>query len=269
MKTGRLEFILHLVCWSLYTFIAMYGRGQYWNAMEQANIVMAFVSFPVAFFIHAFYVFPRFFKQQKWAWYGMLLLAGYVSLETIRAVWIASDPNMPDFQQVFMGEHDVLPPVFFGYLFSFVYASVKNGSKQNTEIEQLKKANFEAGKTVSETPEKTEAAQNPVATNDFFFVQTGNAKKRIAFNDILYISGEGNYVYYITAAEKVLVRKSIREVLQTLPVSDFIQIHRSFVVALRRIEKVQDNHVYIAGERIPVSSTYRELFLQTIESLQR
>ncbi len=267
MKTGRLEFVIHLLCWSLYTFIAMYGRGQYWNAMEQANIVMAFVSLPVAFFFHAFYVFPRFFKQQKWGWYGMLLLAGYVCLETIRAVWIASDPNMPDFQQVFMGKHDVLTPVFFGYLFSFVYASVKNWIKQNKEIEQLKKANIAAEQAVSETPEKTEPVQNPAAPNDFFFVQTGNAKKRLAFNDILYISGEGNYVYYITATEKVLVRKSIREVLQTLPVSDFIQIHRSFVVALRRIEKVQDNHVYIAGERIPVSSTYREVFLQTINAL--
>ena len=267
MKTGRLEFVIHLLCWSLYTFIAVYGRGQYWNAMEQANIVMAFVSLPVAFFFHAFYVFPHFFKQQKWGWYGMLLLAGYVCLETIRAVWIASDPNMPDFQQVFMGKHDVLTPVFFGYLFSFVYASVKNWIKQNKEIEQLKKANIAAEQAVSETPEKTEPVQNPAAPNDFFFVQTGNAKKRLAFNDILYISGEGNYVYYITATEKVLVRKSIREVLQTLPVSDFIQIHRSFVVALRRIEKVQDNHVYIAGERIPVSSTYREVFLQTIDAL--
>ena len=270
MKSGRLELIIHAVCWSMYTILAVYGRGSYWDEMAQASMVMAFVSFPVAFWLNTSCLYPLYFNRKKWAWYIFSLLLVYLCLETIRALWVAADPDSPGFRYAWMGAHDVLTPVFFGYIFSFVYVSAKNWSVQNKEIERLKKESTEVQPAMAGLAGTLPvASESPATPNDFFFVQTGNARKRIAINDLLYISGEGNYVYYVTAAEKILVRKSIREVSQTLPASNFIQIHRSYIVALARIEKILDNHVYITGERLPIGSTYREPFFQTIESLQR
>lgn len=109
---------------------------------------------------------------------------------------------------------------------------------------------------------------NPEKTSDFFFVNTGNQKKRFFYDEIKYIEGEGNYVCYYLKNEKTLVRSSIRETIKILPDSAFIQIHRSFIVSLKWIEKIEDNHVHVADKSIPISATYKESFTKRIDELK-
>lgn len=104
------------------------------------------------------------------------------------------------------------------------------------------------------------------APADFFFVNAGNQKKRISFSDILYVQGEGNYISYVTAAEKILVRATLVEAANILPSPMFVQIHRSYIIAVRHIEKIEDNHVHINGVAIAIGSTFREKFLKVIDS---
>lgn len=104
---------------------------------------------------------------------------------------------------------------------------------------------------------------------EFFFVNTGNQRQRIFYKEITHIKGEGNYVTYYTVKGKILVRASISETAAQLPASMFIQIHRSTIVALQWIEKIEDQHVYIEKERLPVSATYREKFMDVVNSLQK
>lgn len=99
---------------------------------------------------------------------------------------------------------------------------------------------------------------------NFIFVTSGTQKKRVIIDEILYIEGEGNYVKYVTADEKIMVRSTIKNTLGALPKNLFVQIHRSYVVPFGRIEKVEDSHVYIADERIPVSSKFREEFMELL-----
>ncbi|MCB0265195.1 MAG: LytTR family transcriptional regulator, partial [Calditrichaeota bacterium] len=114
------------------------------------------------------------------------------------------------------------------------------------------------------TKAKTRLSPQPIAGSDFFFVNTGSQKRRLVYNEICYIEGEGNYVKYVTKTESVLVRASIRETLAQLPESLFVQIHRSFIVSLQYIDKIEDNHVYIANKMIPVGATWRDAFLKRI-----
>lgn len=99
---------------------------------------------------------------------------------------------------------------------------------------------------------------------EYFFISTGNQKKRLFYKEVLYIQAEGNYVMYHTANDKTLVRTSISETLELLPKSMFIQIHRSTIVSLHCIDKVEDNHVHIQGKKHQISSTYRDAFLLLI-----
>lgn len=107
------------------------------------------------------------------------------------------------------------------------------------------------------------AGQTPA---DFFFVNAGNQKKRISFSDILYVQGEGNYISYVTAAEKILVRATLAEAANILPSPMFVQIHRSYIIAVRHIEKIEDNHVHMNGVAIAIGSTFKEKFLKVIDS---
>jgi two-component system LytT family response regulator len=104
---------------------------------------------------------------------------------------------------------------------------------------------------------------------EFFFVNTGNQRQRIFYKEITHVKGEGNYVTYYTAKGKILVRASMSETAAQLPASMFIQIHRSTIVALQWIEKIEDQHVYIGKERLPVSATYRDKFMDVVNSLQK
>ena len=104
---------------------------------------------------------------------------------------------------------------------------------------------------------------------EFFFVNTGNQRQRIFYKEITHIKGDGNYVTYYTAKGKILVRASMSETAAQLPASMFIQIHRSTIVALQWIEKIEDQHVYIEKERLPVSATYRDKFMDVVNSLQK
>ncbi len=99
---------------------------------------------------------------------------------------------------------------------------------------------------------------------DYFFVSTGNQKKRLLYKDILYVQGEGNYVMYHTLTDRTMVRASISETVELLPRNKFIQIHRSTIVSMHCIDKVEDNHVHIQGKKHQISSTYRDAFLMLI-----
>ena len=102
--------------------------------------------------------------------------------------------------------------------------------------------------------------------SDFFFVNTGNQKRRIAYADIIYVEGEGNYVNYALPSATVLVRSSVKETLKVLSPPQFSQIHRSYIVALKWIEKIEDNHVYLPGKRIPIGAKYRDAFLKMLHT---
>lgn len=124
---------------------------------------------------------------------------------------------------------------------------------------QLLAAVTKAAKRLSESSQQD---------SDYFFVHTGNQKKRLIYNDVLMVEAEGNYVVYRAGRENVLVRSSITETLAALPQSRFVQIHRSTIVSLRHIDKVEDNHVFIGTERRSISATYRTSFYDRLKSLQ-
>lgn len=104
---------------------------------------------------------------------------------------------------------------------------------------------------------------------DFFFVNTGNQRMRLFYIEISHVQSEGNYVTYFTRTDKILVRASLSQTIGLLPAAMFVQIHRSFIVSLQWIEKIEDNHVFVAGHKIAISTTYREKFMARINSLQR
>ena len=110
-------------------------------------------------------------------------------------------------------------------------------------------------------------ASRATASKDFFFINTGKQKQRVVFDELLYVEGEGNYVRYVTKTAQYLVRSSIKATLALLPSARFVQIHRSYIVALQWIDKIEDNHVHIGSKKMAISATYREDFLRVIDSL--
>lgn len=98
---------------------------------------------------------------------------------------------------------------------------------------------------------------------DFLFVSTGTEVRKLWLNDILYIQSDGNYVTYHTGTEKILIRSSIKESLEHLP-NIFVQIHRSYIIALDKVLKIKNNHVFVGTTKISIGASFRQALMTRV-----
>lgn len=102
--------------------------------------------------------------------------------------------------------------------------------------------------------------------SDFLFVKDGYEQIKINFNEILYLEAAGNYVTFTLQDKKVLTRSTFLESLNLLPPKKFVRIHRSYVVAISKIEKVERHQVTINQKKIPVSGAFRKELHQALKA---
>jgi two-component system, LytTR family, response regulator len=93
---------------------------------------------------------------------------------------------------------------------------------------------------------------------NFIFLKTGYDEEKVFLDDIQYIEAEGNYMAYILPNKKLLCRQNISESISQLPANQFIRIHRSYIVALDKIQKITRQSVWVAGNEISVGASYEE-----------
>jgi len=101
---------------------------------------------------------------------------------------------------------------------------------------------------------------------DFIFIKTENRLEKITINDILYIEGMRDYVRIHTANKKIMTLQSFNELEQLLPSHLVCRVHKSYMVALNKIESIERSRIKIGDQLIPVSETYKDTFLQLINS---
>ncbi len=96
----------------------------------------------------------------------------------------------------------------------------------------------------------------------FIFLKTGYEEEKVMLKEILYVEAEGNYVSVVLSGKKLLSRQSMTEVSIQLPETEFIRIHRSFVIALDKIEKIGRQEIVIGGKSIPIGASYDEKLME-------
>lgn len=109
-----------------------------------------------------------------------------------------------------------------------------------------------------ETNHLYQQQKEPQYKRDFFFVKTEYKMQRVDFDQILYVEGMREYLKIHTQSERILVLQSFKELEESLPSDRFIRIHKSYLVAINKIEYLEKNRVKILDQLIPVSDTYKE-----------
>lgn len=98
--------------------------------------------------------------------------------------------------------------------------------------------------------------RNNAESSDHIYVKTGYEQVKLLFEDILYLEAAGNYVTFVTNDKKVLSRCTFAEMLNVVPQAKFQRVHRSFIVNVNKVDKVERHQVTIGAHRIPVSEAY-------------
>lgn len=103
--------------------------------------------------------------------------------------------------------------------------------------------------------------QNQIPEQQYLFIRADYSLIKILFSDILFIEGLDDYLkIHIQNQKTIVARMTLKALLQKLPVTEFVRVHRSFIVPISKIEKVRNKIVYINQEEIPVSASYETAF---------
>lgn len=128
----------------------------------------------------------------------------------------------------------------------------------------LKPISFERFlKAVNKVYDLVITATSPV-TQEYFFVKTTQKLEKLCFGDILFIEGVENYVAIRTTEGKVITHSTLRTILLNLPADRFVQVHKSFIVNIEKINSIEGNLLGIGKFKIPISRTFKEVALETI-----
>ncbi len=100
--------------------------------------------------------------------------------------------------------------------------------------------------------------RNASETTDHLYIKTGYEQIKVFYEDILYLEATGNYVTFATKDKSILSRSTFIEAINLLPPDKFVRVHRSFVVAVNKIDKVERHQVTINHKTIPLSEAFRQ-----------
>lgn len=91
----------------------------------------------------------------------------------------------------------------------------------------------------------------------FVFVKDNGMLKRISIDDILFLEAMGDYVKVHTPQKFHVVHATLKSIEEKLPASKFLRVHRSYIVAINKIDFIQEGTIAIGKTTIPVADTHK------------
>jgi DNA-binding LytR/AlgR family response regulator len=135
---------------------------------------------------------------------------------------------------------------------------VKGASKA---LEQMQKF------TEHSQPEKLERPANQ-GPSSFFFVKTETRIEKVNAAEVLYVEGMGDYWRIVTKSRRIMTLMNAKGIEEILHEPAFCRVHKSFFVAIDKIEFVERKQIKIGEILIPISDTYQKNFFDLIEKLK-
>jgi len=97
----------------------------------------------------------------------------------------------------------------------------------------------------------------PEANHPFLYVRSERKMVKILFSDILYIESLKDYIKIVTTGRTIITRQAISSLEEMLPKDSFIRIHRSYIVAINRIESFNGETIDIAKNELPIGRLFK------------
>lgn len=96
------------------------------------------------------------------------------------------------------------------------------------------------------------------------FVKDGYDWIRVNLSDVLYMQSDTNLLFIHERDRQLSTRMTIADMLATLPADQFIRVHKSYVVALRAIRKIERHQLTVGSVTIPLAGSYRDAVEQRL-----
>ncbi len=108
--------------------------------------------------------------------------------------------------------------------------------------------------------------RTPDAPPDFIFVKTENRLEKIMLSEIVYIEGMRDYRRIHTINKKIMTLQNFSDFEKAIPSGLVCRVHKSYMVALNKIESIERSRIKVADQLIPISETYKDVFFYLINN---
>jgi len=96
-------------------------------------------------------------------------------------------------------------------------------------------------------------------------LKEGRKQISLEIDQIHYLMSNGNYVEVITSGRRYVIREKLSALIEQISHSDFIQVHRRYVVNFANIKAVNSNRIWVSEFEIPISSTFKKSLQERID----
>lgn len=101
--------------------------------------------------------------------------------------------------------------------------------------------------------------RNSASVQTHLMVRADYKLLRIEYNDILLIEGLDDYIQiHLSNKSKVVTRLSMKNIIEKLPEKEFIRVHRSYIIPIKKVKSIQSKTIDIEEFVIPIGDTYKE-----------
>ena len=97
------------------------------------------------------------------------------------------------------------------------------------------------------------------------FIKDNKVIRKILLNEILWLESKGDYVKINTAEKQYIIHSTLKNMEERLPASEFVRIHRGFLIPVSKIDYIEDGVAFVMGTPLPVSETYKNDLLKKLQ----
>ncbi len=98
----------------------------------------------------------------------------------------------------------------------------------------------------------------------FIMVKVEYSTIRVNLDDILYIEGLKDYVKIYTGGSPILTKTTMKNIIDKLPSDRFLRVHKSFIVSVDKINRIENSRIIIEDQHIPIGESFRVSFFEMV-----
>jgi two-component system LytT family response regulator len=110
-------------------------------------------------------------------------------------------------------------------------------------------------------------AEQPVPMppkEDFIMVKADKKLTKVFFNELTHVEAYGNYIFIYSGPNRIMSKQTLTQFEEQLPSTQFVRIHKSYVVSLKAVKFLEGNELSIGVKKLPVGKVYRDDLLRRL-----
>ncbi|GAA0713373.1 LytTR family DNA-binding domain-containing protein [Aquimarina litoralis] len=141
--------------------------------------------------------------------------------------------------------------------FSFErFLKAVNKAAQQKKLLETSKSKSELEMTVNTSPKVNSSSVND--HEEHIFIKGDKKTHQVALDTILYLESVGSYVKIYVEDKTIITLDRLTNFENKLPQNLFVRVHRSYIIAIRKIDFIEGNRIKISDKHIPVGSVYKQ-----------